>query len=137
MNVRFLWVIAYLVIYGPVLAFFLFVNFLNFNWPLLILLGAFGAILIFLVRKVCMRENISFIPLIIAAWFFGIVYGVALVYRAVFVIQEGGMERRGGFGSPMAFLLGMIVELLFLGLPALAFTLVAIFCSEKKLIGPN
>jgi hypothetical protein len=55
----------------------------------------------------------------IFAWVLGSLYGLQLVGRIVFMLVEGGMERSDGMGSPLAFLIGMVAEFLFLGAPAL------------------
>ncbi|MES1166758.1 MAG: hypothetical protein ABUL68_02035 [Pseudomonadota bacterium] len=55
----------------------------------------------------------------ICAWVLGSLYCLQLGGRIVFMIVEGGMERSDGMGSPLAFLFGMVIEFLFLGLPAL------------------
>lgn len=38
---------------------------------------------------------------------------IQIIRRIVFVMQNGGMERADGYGSPVAFLLGVITEMLF------------------------
>jgi hypothetical protein len=48
------------------------------------------------------------------------------IRRIGFVLREGGMERADGYGSPLAFLLGVVGEGLILGLPAILLIAVAI-----------
>jgi glucan phosphoethanolaminetransferase (alkaline phosphatase superfamily) len=137
MNLRIPVTIGYLVIYGPLLAFFLFVSFWNAKWPAFAVLCFFTAILILLARTILKKERISRSVTAVAASVFWIAYGTLLSRRIIFMIQEGGMERRDGYGSPMAFLLGMISEGFLLALPAMAFTLLAVFYTEKKTTEPN
>jgi hypothetical protein len=136
MNFRVPVTIGYLVIYCPFLAFFLFLSFLNWQWPAFGMLCLFTAITVLLAKKVFKKEKISRIVTAAAAGVFGIAYGILLSRRLIFIIQEGGMERRGGHGSPLAFLLGMSSEIFLLALPALALTLISLFYREEKPCGP-
>ena len=56
------------------------------------------------------------------------VLGCLWIFQAVrrieFALKEGGMERADGFGSPLAFLVGVFSEGLILGVPALILFLV-------------
>ena len=137
MNLRIPITIGYLVIYVPPLSFLLFSSFSNSQWPFFGILCIFTLIMVVLVRKVFRKERISRIVTAIAASVFGIAYGILLSRRVVFMIQESGMERRDGYGSPMAFLLGMMTEMFLLALPALAFTLISVFYSVNKTSLPN
>ena len=47
--------------------------------------------------------------------------------RIVFVIREGGMERADGYGSPLAFLIGVVSEWFLLGLPAILLAIIIIW----------
>jgi len=137
MNLRIPVTIGYLVIYGPLLAFFLFVTLGNSQWLYFGVLCFFTVLAVCLARKVFKKQRISRTVTAIAASVFWIFYGIRLSHRVIFIIQEGGMERRDGYGSPMAFLLGMISEIFFLAFPALAFTLLSIFYKENKTTEPN
>ena len=137
MNLRIPFTIGYLVVYVPPLSFLLFTSFVNAQWPFFSILCFFSIILIFLVRKVFKKERISRIVTSIAAIVFWVAYGILLSRRVIFMIQEGGMERRDGYGSPMAFLLGMMAEIFILALPALAFTLLSIFYAKNKTTVPS
>ncbi len=97
----------------------------------------FSIILIVLVRKVFKKERISRLITSIAAIVFWVAYGILLSRRVIFMIHEGGMELRDGYGSPMAFLLGMMAEIFILALPALAFTLLSIFYAKNKTTVPS
>lgn len=54
----------------------------------------------------------ALLPIILASLF----YLRRLIYRVIFVIREGGLERRDGYGSPLAFLAGLFFELFGLAL---------------------
>lgn len=43
--------------------------------------------------------------------------------RIVFIIQNGGMERSDGYGSPLAFLLGWATTTIILFIPGLIFSI--------------
>lgn len=124
--------VGYLVIYGPPLAFYLFVSAWNAQWRFFVTTCFFTLLTIALARKIFRQEKISRPITAVAACVFWTVYGLSLSNRIVFMIHEGGMESRTtGYGSPMAFLLGMIAEFFIWGLPAIAFTLLALFYSKR------
>ncbi len=133
MNLRVTITIGYLVIYSPFLAFSLFVSLWNSKWILFGVLCILAIIMVRVTRKVLKKEKFSRFVTAISAILFGAVYGIQLFRRILFMIQEGGMERRNGDGSPLAFLLGMVGEIFLLALPALAFTLLAVFCTKAKI----
>lgn len=55
----------------------------------------------------------------VLAVFAGSLWLFQSIRRIGFVIREGGMERADGYGSPLAFLIGVVGEGLSLGLPAI------------------
>jgi hypothetical protein len=132
MKLRIPITVGYLVIYGPLLAFYFFVSVCNAKWPFFGVLCLFTFITVSLTRKIFRQEKISRRVTTVAACVFGTAYGINSFQRIVFMIHEGGMERRDGYGSPMAFLLGMIAEFFILGLPAIAFTLLALFYTNRQ-----
>lgn len=48
------------------------------------------------------------------------------IRRIEFVLREGGMERADGYGSPLAFLIGVVAEGLIFGLPAVLLVVIVI-----------
>lgn len=132
MNYRITITIGFLLVYCPVIAFFLFISLWNSKWLLFGLLCIFSPIMFRVTQKILKKETFSRFATATGAVLLWAAYGILLFRRVLFIIQEGGMERRDGYGSPLAFLIGMVTEVLLLALPAIAFTLLAVFCSAKK-----
>lgn len=74
---------------------------------LVFLAGAVGVL-----REKLTGYYAALLPIILALLF----YLRRMIYRASFVIREGGLERRDGYGSPLAFLFGVFFELFGLAL---------------------
>lgn len=62
----------------------------------------------------------------VIAVFLGGLWIFQTIRRIGFVLREGGMERADGYGSPLAFLLGVVGEGLILGLPAILLIVIAV-----------
>ena len=77
----------------------------------------------------------------IALWVLAALLGSLWIFQSIrrieFVIKEGGMERADGYGSPLAFLIGVVGEALIFGLPAAFLVIIAILHHNPKKTHPG
>ena len=113
-------------IYLPVFGFLVVVGIVNGTIPqvafCLLTLLCLGA----LFYRSWKEKYLPKVALGVLAVFPGGLWIFQTIRRIGFVLREGGMERADGYGSPLAFLLGVVGEGLILGLPAILLLLIAI-----------
>ena len=79
-----------------------------------ILLGIVFFIVTWLIYESVKRNNIvAFWLSLVISTIFWFVLLLQTTNRIFFIMENGGMERADGQGSPLAFLIGMVIELLF------------------------
>jgi hypothetical protein len=113
-------------IYVPVFGFLLVVGITNGTLPqiafCLLALLCLGALSYRLWKEKYLPKAV----LGVLALFPGGLWIFQTIRRIGFVLREGGMERADGYGSPLAFLLGVVGEGLILGLPTILMMIIAI-----------
>lgn len=113
-------------VYLPVFGFLLLVGIVNEVLPQVIFC-------VFALLSVCVLSyrlwNEKYLPKLvlgILTIFPAALWAFQTIRRIEFVIRERGMERANGYGSPLAFLIGVIGEGLIFALPAILLIMVAI-----------
>lgn len=122
---RILPILAVLV-YLPVFVFLFIVGAVNGNFiQVMVFLGLIFCLAIFCYRLWKEKYLPKYVCGIGSA-LFGLIWFFQVFRRIEFILREGGMERADGYGSPLAFLVGMIFEGLILAIPAVILMLIAI-----------
>jgi len=110
--------------YLPIFGFLLLVGVLNVNFSQLAM--CFLALLC--ISIICYRLwTEKYLPKAIlgtGSAVLGCLWIFQVIRRTGFVLREGGMEAADGFGSPLAFLMGVFFEGLILGMPAFILLLI-------------
>ena len=110
--------------YLPVCGFLLIVGVLNVNFTQLAVC-LFALLCLSIISYRLWTEK--YLPKVIlgaGSAVLGCLWIIQAVRRIEFAVREGGMERADGFGSPLAFLIGVVSEGLILGVPAVILFLI-------------
>ena len=125
------------VAYLPIFGFLLLVGILNGTAEQIAFCLLALSCLVTLCHRLWKERYLPKLALWVLAAMLGSLWIFQSIRRMGFVIKEGGMERADGYGSPLAFLIGVVGEALILGLPAVFLLIIAILHQNPEKTHPD